>query len=828
MMPRWLESVGAWVWDASWHGAIVVGIVLLIRQIVGRRLPPALQSALWGLVAIRLLLGAAPRGSWSVFGLLERMHPPVAELKITPHELGESADPRITIGYGPAPLAVTGRPTSVTPTAGPPKQIGFTQIAVWIWLAGVFIFMSRTLIGRRRFYQQLESASALDDPDLLSLLDRCREQMKVRGPVSVLLTDAVNGPALSGVLVPKILLPPGLCNQLDCEQLRYVFLHELAHVRRHDVLVEWGLAALTALHWFNPAVWLAAHLYRIDRELWRDAMVLRAASPDDRSGYGHTLLKLLEILSPPQPRPTLALAMMGGKRSLKQRISMIANLRKAPARMTVAVLLVVFGVVAWVVLTDPKHQGNDLATHQPTPVNPANAPSTEPDRSLQILLDKRLPEVDFHGQGLADSIELLKRMSGANILVDWRALKAVGIDQNSPVTARLKDIRLSKALNTILSDVTDGNSKLSYAVTENAIRISTADELRVLVTKVYDIRDLLVEVPDFEPEKHQPPGAQPQTKPATPKEIPQTMSQRVDAMIKLLKETIDPTSWQPPFNAAIKQDKGQLIILQSEENHRAVVQLLTQLRETRSLQITTQARFVVFDPAVLPADDPAWTPIRPINKAATPGAATQPALGNSCLTPEQTATLLTIIARQAGASTRAAPKMTTFNGQRAYIKIATQRAYVADLKIVRDEQGKAKSYEPVLDNAESGLTLDLQGTVSANRKYVTLSIHPYLSKLIKMQTAPFSHIPKDHPANLEKPMIQVPEMYTTEAAMTTSVPDGQTLVIRLGEDVGMLTAENVAFKPKAGNQLYILITPHMMQASDRAPAVIYPLMDGNR
>lgn len=827
MMPLWLESLGAWVWDASWHGAIVLAVVLLIRHFVGRRLPSALQSALWSLVAIRLLLGAAPQGSWSVFGLMERLRPPVAESKIASPQPGESADPRITIGYGPAPLAIAGQPISVTPTAAQPTPIRLTQIAVSIWLAGALFFTLRTLIGSRRLYQRLGSASVLDDPELRALLDLCREQMKVRTPVTVLLTDAVNGPALLGVRAPRILLPPRLCDQLDRKQLQYVFLHELAHVRRHDVLVEWLLAALTALHWFNPAVWLAAHLYRVDRELWRDAMVLRAASPADRSGYGHTLLKLLEIISPPQPRPCLALSMMGGKRSLKQRISMIANLRQAPARFTVIALFLVIGVVAWVVLTDPKHQGNDVVTSRPAHADPSNTASTEPDRSIQTLLDRHLPEVDFHGQGLADTIDLLKRMSGANILVDWRALEGVGIDKNSPVTARMKDVRLSKALNTILSDVTGGNTKLAYAVTENAIRISTADELRVLVTKVYDIRDLLVEVPDFEPEKHQSSNAQPQTKPAKPKELPQTMAQRVDAMIKLLKETIDPTSWQPPFNAAMTQDKGQLIILQSEENHQAVVQLLTQLRETRSLQITTQAHFVVFDPAILPPDDPAWTPIRTINKVATPGAATQPALGDSCLTPEQTAALMTIIARQPGASTRAAPKMTTFNGQRAYIKIATLRAYVADFKIIRDQQGKIKSYDQVVDTAESGLTLDLQGTVSANRKYVTLTIHPYLSKLIKMNTIPLSNIPKDHPANLEKPMIQVPEMYSTEAAMTTSVLDGQTLVIKLGEDVGLLAPENVEFKPKAGNQLFILITPHMMHADDRAPAVKNPLMRGD-
>ena len=105
-------------------------------------------------------------------------------------------------------------------------------------------------------------------------------------------------PALWGVVRPTILLPPGLCERLSAEQLRFVFLHELAHVRRHDVLVEWLLAVLTSVHWFNPAIWLAAHLYRADRELCRDQMVLKAAGMERGSDYGHTLLALLELCGP--------------------------------------------------------------------------------------------------------------------------------------------------------------------------------------------------------------------------------------------------------------------------------------------------------------------------------------------------------------------------------------------------------------------------------------------------------------------------------------------------------------------------------------------------
>jgi uncharacterized membrane protein YgcG len=121
------------------------------------------------------------------------------------------------------------------------------------------------------------------------------------------------------------------------------------------------------------------------------------------------------------------------------------------------------------------------------------------DLAVQAQLDRRLPEINFSGQGLADVVDFLRDVSGSNIFVNWRALEAAGINKDAPVTARLKDVRFSKALNTILSDVGGGNIKLSYTIDEGVITVSTAEDLaKNTNTRVYDIRDLLVEVPDFD------------------------------------------------------------------------------------------------------------------------------------------------------------------------------------------------------------------------------------------------------------------------------------------------------------------------------------------
>jgi bla regulator protein BlaR1 len=84
-------------------------------------------------------------------------------------------------------------------------------------------------------------------------------------------TDAVTAPALTGLWKPTILLPTRSLEKLDDEALRFVLLHELAHLRRRDLWTNWILAVLRSLHWFNPFVWWAFHRLRVEAE--------RAADP---------------------------------------------------------------------------------------------------------------------------------------------------------------------------------------------------------------------------------------------------------------------------------------------------------------------------------------------------------------------------------------------------------------------------------------------------------------------------------------------------------------------------------------------------------------------
>src|SRR5581483_10507467 len=113
-------------------------------------------------------------------------------------------------------------------------------------------------------------------------------------------------------------------------------------------------------------------------------------------------------------------------------------------------------------------------------------------------LNRRLARVDFDATKLADVMAVLRHETESNIDVNWRALESAGISRNDPVTCHLRDVTLAAAMRSILSDLSGSSNALDFVLLDNVITVSTADDLRMPMTRVYDVRDLLIIAPDFE------------------------------------------------------------------------------------------------------------------------------------------------------------------------------------------------------------------------------------------------------------------------------------------------------------------------------------------
>src|SRR5207248_8933750 len=104
-------------------------------------------------------------------------------------------------------------------------------------------------------------------------------------------------PALVGFWRPSVLLPLHVLEEMGERELRLILLHELAHVKRRDVLINWLATLVAVVHWLNPAVWLVMWRMRVERELACDELVLHVNGDRGATDYARTIVKLVEALS---------------------------------------------------------------------------------------------------------------------------------------------------------------------------------------------------------------------------------------------------------------------------------------------------------------------------------------------------------------------------------------------------------------------------------------------------------------------------------------------------------------------------------------------------
>ena len=201
---------------------------------------------------------------------------------------------------------------TVTPTY---RTVTLSEALTYVWYAGMLIVGAWFLFTNLRFARALRKA---------------RTPYRVEGcRYPVYLVSALPSPCLFGVLRPAVYLNEKALQSPDA--LRFVLAHEQTHARHLDPL--WSLlrGVCLTVYWFDPLVWLAAVLSREDGELACDEGTLRALGADERAAYGKTLLTLVPVCDKPQNPLLGATTMTSGKRSLKERITRIAEDRQAKA-----------------------------------------------------------------------------------------------------------------------------------------------------------------------------------------------------------------------------------------------------------------------------------------------------------------------------------------------------------------------------------------------------------------------------------------------------------------------------------------------------------------
>jgi uncharacterized protein (TIGR03435 family) len=321
----WVERLGWTLVHFLWQGLSIALLYAAARSIMARRSSPNSRYLL-ACAALAAMM-AAPLATWRL------MQQPDASPGAA-YQIRNIPPAPSTTGVAAATL-----PDSVRAAVPSVQPAQFLAWIVIVWLAGASALWFRLAGGWVVAARMRSMLVRRAPPEWQKALRKLGAQIRLSRPVPLLVSALVQVPTVVGWLRPMVLVPVGAVGGLPVEYLEALLLHELAHIRRHDYLVNMLQSVAEALLFYHPAVWWVSGHIRAERELCCDDVAVLV------SGNALTYARALAQLESYRPsHHSAALAANGG--SLADRIArLLGQSRPAirtglgPVVVTIAVLL---------------------------------------------------------------------------------------------------------------------------------------------------------------------------------------------------------------------------------------------------------------------------------------------------------------------------------------------------------------------------------------------------------------------------------------------------------------------------------------------------------
>ncbi len=388
--------------------------------------------------------------------------------------------------------------------------------------------------------------------------------------------------------------------------------------------------------------------------------------------------------------------------------------------------------------------------------------------------------VNFDGKDLVETVDFLQRITGVNIILD----PAVIAGSPPLVNLKVADMQLKFVLDYIMR-----STSLNYTLRDEAIFISNAAGMRgTLSMKLYDIRDLTHQLQNFPgPDLNIPEGASTGIQ-ILPPVAQQREAATVNAFIDIVKRVVAPTEWATE-GVSIEEYNGQMVVHHSSAVHSEIEKLLRTLRNQQATQVHVKVKFLSvenslleqigvnwqnFDVANLPPYSVAGSPLLAPSATSAGGNLPGQTFTNGTPTPfgayhQQgsvigaglvntslgdysiqnglsagandglqfqsqywnianrfyVSAVLNAVEKERKGNVLFEPDLTMFNGQQAHIVNLVQQAYISDYDVNQEQ------YMPIVSTLSYGTVLDVQPIVSADKKYITLTVRPTNADIVQ-------------------------------------------------------------------------------------------------
>jgi beta-lactamase regulating signal transducer with metallopeptidase domain len=280
----------------------------------------------------------------------------------------------------------------LAPVSGNALLPAIQQWAFPLWALGASLSSVRLFIGWTHV-ARIRRSAGIAPLGVIEVLASVERRLGTRRRVRLALTDFADSPMVVGSWRPMILLPASAIIELTRDQLEAVLAHELAHVRRYDVVANFAQVLVETVLFYHPATWWVSARVRRERERCCDDVAVGLSG--DPATFVRALLKLEQTRA---VAPTLAVGLRGSESELLPRVRRLLRLGSTvPRATTVALVIAGFVLLACVgsTLDAPSHETarHDTGRGVPTGRLPGTSAGPESvDAAIASTLASRVNE----------------------------------------------------------------------------------------------------------------------------------------------------------------------------------------------------------------------------------------------------------------------------------------------------------------------------------------------------------------------------------------------------------------------------------------------------
>ncbi|MBE7052904.1 MAG: M56 family metallopeptidase [Ruminococcaceae bacterium] len=260
----------------SFLGTFLIILMLVLKPVFVKNFPAKIQVIMWILIAISMCIPF-----W-------KMIPKDDAKKITPKYNLSQTDTKFIDDNIKDFFAEDNSFEDVSFPIINDTRINVAKLLLNVWLFGICIFLMIIVISYVRFVldkrKNSENAQSL-------VFDEVKKLLHIKRNIRLKISKSVFSPCLVGCIFPIVYSPHG---NIENKTEKMIFMHELTHYKQKALLIKWLFIFVSAIHWFNPFVYLMLSNISQSLEVSCDMAVVKKLSDDEKTFYMNTILDLIE------------------------------------------------------------------------------------------------------------------------------------------------------------------------------------------------------------------------------------------------------------------------------------------------------------------------------------------------------------------------------------------------------------------------------------------------------------------------------------------------------------------------------------------------------